>query len=131
MPRNAHEFINYYDIKHNEKTAIFYKAVRKIDGKLRDYYGSDYIYEVGEYKSGEEMYISNLNGALNWVNQSNPLNYISRFDDFVIIEVETNIYDISLHVKFYGTATTSKLKVLREVPLEECGVYGKILAVRR
>lgn len=29
-----------------------------------------------------------------------------------------------------GKVRTSKVKVLREVPLEECGVFGKIIAKR-
>lgn len=44
---------------------------------------------------------------------------------------ENKIKDIVLPTNTNGKVRTSEVKVLREVPLEECGVFGKILAKRR
>jgi len=58
------------------------------------------------------------------------LDYGKSWEDIAILEVETKISDIVLPVNSDGKVRTSKIKVLREVPLEECGVLGKILAKR-
>lgn len=55
-------------------------------------------------------------------------------DDFkgrIYIEFGTKIEDIVLPENSNGKVRTSKVKVIREVPLEECGAYGKILLKRR
>lgn len=89
---------------------------------------------VGQYKSepnidkdvsndcGTGIHISTLNWALN---------FGEGWDDLTIIKVETKIKDIVLPQNTDGKVRTSEVKVLEEVPLESCGVYGKILAKRR
>lgn len=68
------------------------------------------------------IHISHLNWALN---------FGRSWADMAIIEVETKIDDIVLPEGSDGKVRTSCVKVLREVPLEECGVFGKILTKRR
>ena len=64
---------------------------------------------------------------LNWA-----LNFGSDFlDDMTIIEVETKIKDIVVPINTDGKVRTSEVKVLREVPLSECGLYGQMLEKRR
>ena len=140
-PKSIEDFMNFYGIKHDKKTAIFYKAVRRIEvaGKtpVKYQFVSDYIsdfeYPIGSIVSAEcdqdvsqdwtyGIHISYLGRAIDvgrdWTNKA-------------IIEVETKIEDIILPINTNGNVRTSKVKVLREVPLEECGVFGKILARRR
>ena len=59
---------------------------------------------------------------LNWA-----LNYGADWDNLAILEVETRLSDIVLPDDSDGKVRTSQVKVLREVPLEECGTYGKSL----
>jgi hypothetical protein len=130
MPRDIYEFMDFYGISHTEKTAIFYKAVRKTGGLLCSIYNDDFIYNDCECKSAtdiknfkedtekDDIYVSNLDQALNDG---------CRSKDLAIIEVETNIDDVELFTILYGLVSASKVKVLREVPLEEWGVFGKIL----
>ena len=134
MPRDINEFIAFYNIKHTKTTAIFYKAVRKdANGVYRADKDSRFIYEIGKYKieqcdlNTEEdcsygIHISTLNWALN---------YGDRWNNLAILELKTKISDIVLPKNSNGKVRTSKVKVLREVPLEECKIYGKILAKRR
>lgn len=68
------------------------------------------------------IHISNLNWAIN---------FGDGWGDIAFIEVETKINDIVLPLNSDGKVRTSRVKVLREIPLEECGLYGKILAKRR
>ena len=134
MPKNINDFIDFYGIKHTKTKAIFYKAVRK--HKNNTYhadYKKDFIYEIGETKieicdtdiekdCSYGINISNLNWALDFGH---------NWKDLAILEVETKISDIVMPINTDGKVRTSKVKVLREVSLEECGVYGKILAKRR
>lgn len=58
------------------------------------------------------------------------LKYGARWDDLAILEVETNNADIVVPRESEGKVRTSRIKVLREVPLEECGLCRKIVAKR-
>ena len=134
MPKNIFEFMDFYGIKHTKTKATFYKAVNKYsDGTYHSNYKSEFIYEVGKYASeecdkdtgeecGQGLHVSHLDWALN---------FGCNWSDLAILEVETKIDDIVLPEKSNGKVRTSKLKVLREVPLEECCLYGKVLARRR
>ena len=132
MPKNVEDFMNFYGVKHTKTKATFYKAVRKIKGKYVSDYKSSFIYEIGKVKKEEcdtdtraecsfGIHISHLGWALN---------FGCNWSNLAILEVETAISDIVLPDASDGKVRTSKVKVIREVPLEECGVYGKILARR-
>jgi hypothetical protein len=133
MPKSIIEFCDFYGIKHTKTKATFYKAVRKDGDIYFSDYDSDFIYEVGKTKSekcddnksencGQGIHIA----PLNWV-----LNYGTDWHNRAILEVETKLSDIVLPDDTDGKVRTSQVKVLREIPLEECGLYGKILAKRR
>jgi len=134
MPKNINDFIDFYGIQHTKTTAIFYKAVRKnSDGIYYADYDNDFTYEIGKYKEEkcdpdiEEDCSYGINiSHLNWA-----LNFGGGWNNLAIIEVKTKISDIVMPTNTDGKVRTSKVKVLREVPLEECGIYGKILAKRR
>ena len=134
MPKNINEFMDFYGIKHTKTKATFYKAVRKYeDGTYHADWKRDFTYELGKTKTeqcdtntkencGCGIHIAHLNWALN---------FGRNWSDLAIIEVETKIENIVMPEDTDGKVRTSKVKVLREVPLEECGAYGKILARRR
>ena len=134
MPKNINDFIDFYGIKHTKTKAIFYKAVRKDkNGTYRADYNKDFIYEIGKFKEEKCNYDTKEDCSyginishLNWA-----LNFGRNWEDLAIIEVETKIADIVMPEDTDGKVRTSKVKVLREVPLEECGIHGKILAKRR
>lgn len=133
-PKNIEEFMDSYNIKHNNTTATFYKAVRKQDDKYVSNYDTDFKYEIGKLiiepncntdiynKCGSGIHISHLNWALdfgrNWKN-------------LAILELEVEIKDIVMPINSDGKVRTSKAKVIREVPLLECGIYGKVLAKKK
>ena len=134
MPKNIEEFMNFYGIKHTKTKAIFYKAVRKDEeGIYRSDYRSNFTYKIGEKKQEEcdtDIYDDCSYGIhiahLNWA-----LQFGDDWEDLAILEVETKISNIVMPENTNGKVRTSEIKVLREVPLKECGVYGKILAKRR
>ncbi|HWS31020.1 MAG TPA: hypothetical protein VN512_13020 [Clostridia bacterium] len=133
MPKTIHEFMDFYGIKHNKKTATFFKAVMKDGDLYRSSYKNAFTYSIGETKieycdpdvsveCGSGLHIAHLAWALDFGRD---------WSNLAILEVETDIDKIILPTGTDGKVRTSELKVLREVPLDECGVYGKILAKRR
>ena len=132
MPKTIHEFMDFYGITHDKKKAVFYKAVRKHDDIYYSDYNNNFIYEIGKIK--KEFCDSDVNHECSCGIHISHLNWALKFsdgwDDLAILEVETDISDIVLPKNSDGKVRTSKVKVLREIPLEECGVYGKILAKR-
>lgn len=132
-PKTIHEFLDFYNIKHNEKTAKFYKAVHKKENVYFSDYNNDFIYKIGatvkeecdpnvEEDCSKGIHVSTLDWALvfgeNW-------------GDLAILELKVDIDKIILPSYSYGKVRTSEAKVLREIPLEKCGLYGKILAKRK
>ncbi len=133
-PKSIHQFMDFYGIKHTKTKAVFYKAVHRRGNKYFADYNNDFTYEVGKTATelnidtdinedcGKGIHISTLNFALE---------FGKNWKDLVILEVETKIDNIVLPKNSEGKVRTDKVKVLREIPLEECGLYGKILAKRR
>ncbi len=133
MPKSIFEFMDFYGIKHTKTKAIFYKAVQKLDGKYVSNYDFRFEYKIGRTKETDcdkdveeecsyGIHISTLDFALQ---------FGCDFNDLAILEVETKISDIVLPNESNGKVRTPKIKVLREVPLSECGIYGQILAKRK
>ena len=134
MPKCINEFMDFYGIKHDKKKAVFYKAVRKVGNILVSDRDNDFIYTVGEKVKepncdldvnedcGEGIHISHLAWALD---------YGRNWDNLAIIELEVKIENIVMPINTNGKVRTPEAVVLRELPLEECGVFGKILARRR
>ena len=134
MPKNINDFIDFYGIKHTKTKAIFYKAVRKDEnGIYRADFNSNFTYEIGKTKAEEcdPNIEDNCSFGINISHLNWALNFGKDWDNLAIIEVETKISDIVMPTDTDGKVRTSKVKVLREVPLEKCGLYGKILTKRR
>ena len=132
-PKTTNDYIDFYGIKHTKTRATLYKAVHKIDGRYVSNYDKSFTYEIGKIikteaspdtseRCGRGIHLSHLNWALH---------FGSGWDDLAILEVTTRTEDIICPENTDGKVRTSRAKVIREVPLNECGVYGKILANRR
>ena len=135
MPKTIEEYCSFYGIEHDKKKGKFFKCVRK---KENGSYVSDndrsFVYVIGEKAKadylnkdvredcGHGIHIA----YLQWV-----LDYGRNWNDLAILEVEADLDSIVLPEGCPGKVRCAEVKVLREVPLEECGLYGKILAKRR
>jgi hypothetical protein len=131
-PKNINDFMDFYGISHTNTKGTFYKAVKLVDGIYTSSYDESFIYQVGETIKGKcdtntdrdcsyGIHISHLDWALR---------FGSDWKNLAILEVEVKIKDIILPKNSDGKVRTSECKILREVPLNECGVFGKILAKR-
>lgn len=133
MPKHVYEFLDFYKIKHNKTTATFYKAVRKTsDGVYYSDRCPEFIYTIGEYK--EEVCDTNVYELCASGIHISPLDwalwYSADWENCAILEVETNIEDIVIPLYSEGKVRTPKVKVIREVPPEEWGFFGKLLNYR-
>lgn len=130
LPQNINEYLDYYGIKHTKNMVTLYKAVRKTDdGKYVSNHNATFEYVIGKYKT--EKCDTDITQACSCGIHIAPLDWVLRYgeewDDLAILEVETNIDDIILPENTNGKVRTSKVKVIREVPLEECGILGKMI----
>ena len=126
--------MDFYGVKHTKTKAIFYKAVHKnSDGIYYSDYDKSFHYKIGStYTNNCDVNIYQLCGyGLHIAHMNWALDFGRNWSNLAIIEVETKISDIIMPKGTDGTVRTSKLKVLREVPLDECGLFGKILAHRK
>ena len=132
-PKNVHEYMDFYGLPHTKKYGTFYKAVRKADGKYISGYDCNFEYEVGKTAKSEylDTDVSELCGKgihvayLQWV-----LDFGKNWDDLAILEVKAKLDNVIVPLNA-GKVRVDEVKVIREVLLEECGLYGKMLANRR
>ena len=132
MPKTIEEFMAFYNIKHDEKKAVFFKAVRKHNNTYVSDYDSDYEYKIGNIVLNEcdADTTNDCSYGIHIAHLAWCMDFGRGWSDLAIIEVETDIDKIVLPRNTNGKVRTSEIKVLREIPLEEFGVFGKILAKR-
>ena len=131
MPKTIGEYLNFYDIENDGKLAILYKAVHKQGSEYVSNYDSTFKYIIGglitepkcntdvDENCGKGIHVSHLNWALD---------YGRDWSDLAILALEVEIKDIIMPIDSDGKVRVPKAKVIREVPLSECGLYGKILS---
>ena len=132
-PKNIIDFMKYHNINQYNDTAIFYKAVhKKIIANRVEYlsdFDSNFTYEIGKKRSvdfcnrdpeeecAEGIHISTKDFAVR---------FGMNWDDLAILEVKAKIGDIVVPNSNDGKVRVSEVEVIREVPLEECGLLGKM-----
>ena len=133
MPKTIEEYCSFYNIKHDKKKGRFFKCVHKRDGKYFSDQNVCFEYVIGKKSKadylddditedcGHGIHIAYLEWALN---------YGRKWKDLAILEVEAKLDSIILPADCPGKVRCLEVDVIREVPLEECGLYGKIIARR-
>ena len=131
MPKTAEDYCVFYNLDHNKNTGKFYKCVHKINGKYFSDKDNKFEYAIGQIivpdyfdnDTNEDCGHGIHAAYLDWA-----IDYGKDWKDLAILEVEANLNDIIIPVNYPGKVRCKEVKVLREVPLEECGLCGKILA---
>ena len=132
-PCSIDEYVDFYGIENSNGKAKLFKAVRKRDGLYRSGWDSDFVYTIGKSvvadgfctDPNEDCGHGIHMAYLNWC-----LVYGSPWPDLAILEVEVDMSTVVVPKYSSGKVRAPSCKVIREVPLEECGLYGKILARR-
>lgn len=133
-PRNITEYLSHYEIQQSDGKVRLYKAVHKRNGR----YVSDRIgyfeYTIGETAIADGLttdpYVDCGHG-IHIAHKEWALDFGKDWRDIAILEVEADVSGIVVPLNGYGKVRTDKVLVIREVPLEECGLLGKFLAKKR
>ncbi|WP_407382832.1 hypothetical protein [Ruminococcus sp.] len=134
MPRDIEEYMAFYGIEHDDTYAIFYKAVHKTEDRYFSNYDSAFEYKIGETiksKCFDNRKDIVCTGGIHMIHQAWALDFGGCWSDLAIIEVKARIKDIVVPVGSDGKVRAPEVEVIREVPLEECGVLGEILLKKR
>ena len=130
MPKTTEEYLNFYDIETDGKTAILYKAVHKQGNEYVSNYNRTFKYIIGELitepECGTDVH-ENCGKGIHASHLRWALNFGKSWSDLAILALEVEIKDIIMPLNSNGKVRVPKAKVIREVPLSECGLYGKIL----
>ena len=117
-----------------------------IDGKIKlckavHKRGTEYVSDFDEaffYEIGETAVASGLTAdpkdpcgeGIHMATASWACAYAQNWDDIALLELEADVSEIVVPLYETGKVRAPKAKVLREVPLEEAGLLGKIIAKR-
>ena len=135
MPKTIEEYCSFYGIEHDKKKGKFFKCVhKKENGSYVSDNDSSFAYVIGEKVAADYLDKDTSEDCghgihiayLQWV-----IDYGRNWNDLAVLEVEADLDSIVLPEGCPGKVRCAEVKVLREVPLEECGLHGKILAKRR
>lgn len=119
-PDTINQFMDYFKIERNGRKAILYKAVRRKENHYISIHDPSFEYRIGEIKEEKcDTDVNTINSYGIHVSTLDWATYWRRNDpDLAILEIETDIEDIVMPTQTVGDVRTSKIKVLREVPLQ-------------
>ena len=133
-PSIIEEWAKFSGIEIKNGKILLYKAVHKIGGRYISDFDKNFQYKVGvdvESKGfcsdpnkdcGKGIHLSTIQWAAD---------YGRCWDDIAILEIEADATEIVVPLYETGKVRVPRAKVIREVPLEEAGLIGKMIAKRR
>ena len=133
-PHTIDEYVDFYGIENSNGKAKLFKAVRKTDGVYRSDWDADFVYTIGESVASDGFCADpneNCGRGIHMAYLGWCLAYGNCWTDLAILEVEADMSTVVVPKCGSGKVRAPSCKVIREVPLEECGLYGKVLAKRR
>ena len=110
-----------------------YKAVHKRDTEYVSDWDRDFFYEIGEMAVANGFTVEpeeDCGQGIHMATASWACAYAQSWDDIALLELEADAAEIVVPLYETGKVRAPKAKVLREVPLEEAGLLGKIIAKR-
>ena len=111
-----------------------YKAVHKRDGKYVADWDNDFIYTIGAVAEANGFTTDPAEDCGQGIHMATlgwSAAYGREWGDIALLELEANADEIVVPLYGTGKFRAPKALVIREVPLEEAGIMGKILAKRR
>ncbi len=133
-PRTIDDYVNFYGIENSNGKAKLFKAVRKRDGVYLSDWDADFVYTIGKSVVADSFCTDPNEDCGHGVHMAYLdwcLAYGGSWSNLAILEVEADMSKIVVPKYGSGKVRAPSCKVIREVPLEECGLYGKVLAKRR
>ena len=134
-PSNIDEYIDFYGLDATDTTVKLYKAVHFCGGVYCSDYNHEFIYPIGDVVTPDNGFAESVQiecgAGIHLAYKTWAVGYGAYWPDLAILECECEKSDVLVPLYGDGKARARKAKVLREVPLEECGLYGEIIAKRR
>ena len=133
-PTNIAEYIDAYDPSHYDTVVHLYKAVHKTGGRYFSDNDPSFAYTLGKIAVADALDTNPEIGCGHGIHMATKewcVNYGANWDNLAILEMEAEIKDIIVPLYGVGKVRAPQAKVIREVPLKECGLLGRILAKRR
>ena len=134
-PSNIDEYIDFYGLESTESTVRLFKAVHFNGEEYCADADHGFIYTIGNTAIPQNGFNDDINetcgAGINLAHKAWVLNYGCLWDDLAILELECEKADVLVPLMSDGKVRARKAKVIREVPLEECGLSGKMLAKQK
>ena len=133
-PRNIAEYLDHYGIQQSDGKVKLYKAVHKRNGRYVSDKISDFEYIIGKTAIADGLTTDQNVDCGHGIHISFKewaLDFGKDWNDLAILEVEADVSSIVVPLNGSGKVRTDKVLVLREVPLDECGLLGRIMAKKR
>jgi len=137
-PSGVMAYIDFFGLPYEGEAPIgkFYKAVHVVDRERGLYvsnWDSKFYYRIGETveQRCDDNVFEDCSYGIHLSHMLFALFWGRDWSNLAILELESNLADIIVPIDNCGKVRTSKAKVIREVPLEECGVYGQFLAMHK
>ena len=129
-PQDIKSYVEAYELEHDDKMVRLFKAVHKRDGRyIADW--NDFEYFVGQTAEADSLDTDTREDCGHGIHMAYKewcVSYGANWNDLAILELETEIEGVIVPLGGSGKVRAASAKVIREVPLEECGLFGKILA---
>ena len=109
------------------------KAVHKRGTEYVSDWDRDFFYEIGEMAVATGFTADpeeNCGEGIHMATASWACAYAQYWNDIALLELEADAAEIVVPLYETGKVRAPKAKVLREVPLEEAGLIGKMIAKR-
>ena len=133
-PDNITDWASANGITITDGKIRLYKAVHKRDGKYVADWDNDFIYTIGAVAEANGFTTDPAEDCGQGIHMATlgwSAAYGRGWGDIALLELEADADEIAVPLYETGKVRAPKALVIREVPLEEAGIMGKILAKRR
>ena len=132
-PDSITAWVDGNDIPIIDGKIMLYKAVHKRDTEYVSDWDASFFYEIGEMAVATGFTADpkeDCGEGIHMATASWACAYAQSWDDIALLELEADAAEIVVPLYETGKVRAPKAKVLREVPLEEAGLLGKMIAKR-
>ena len=132
-PDNIADWAEGNDIPIVDGKIKLYKAVHKRGVEYVSDFDEAFFYEIGEMAVANGFTVEpeeDCGQGIHMATASWACAYAQNWDDIALLELEADAAEIVVPLYEPGKVRAPKAKVLREVPLEEAGLLGKMIAKR-
>jgi hypothetical protein len=133
-PTDIQTYIEHHDIESADGKCKMYKVVRKEDGKYFSDWDRGFEYQIGETAVANGLDTDpeeDCGRGIHLAHKAWALDYGRNWTNLAILELEVEVDGVIVPTYGSGKVRAAKAKVLREVPMEECGLFGKMIAKKR